>query len=175
MAKKAKKKVASDNALEGPNPAQLVAIAGAIKDTQIKKLKADLPRGETVSVDFTARFSGMVQIGNDQPGASGEAPARVDLQTPAVVSELLRRLGVNPVQLRKALRATVKAGHTAPYLNRDDNAALYREFERVEKETAEKLPAVPYSKPGRAASVSVDCNVQIIDPPPAGSSVKLAA
>ncbi len=155
--------------------AQRVAIACVIKDTEVSNLKKTLPRGQTIDVDVTARIKGVVQIGMDTPGSAGKKPQTVNLRNADIISEVLRRLKVTPADLRKQLRAIVRSGHDKPYHQNEPNAELLSVFDNVEQDTSSKLPLVPYTTSGRAASVSVTANVQIIDPPPTGSASKRAA
>lgn len=147
--------------------AEKVAIAGAIKESELTGLKRSLPEGESIAVEVVARVKGVVQIGKSIPGSSGTRGATpVNLLTPDIITETLRRLKVSPAKLRQVLKAIAKAGHDKSYLTNDDNAAIATVFRDAQDKITSELPPVPYTSAGRAAPVSVAIeSFQIIESP----------
>lgn len=131
---------------------RLCAIAAAVKPKQLTEAKASLPDGSGHDIDIAVRIRGRLTKGIAEPGTSGDSPASVNLMTPAVVGDVLRRLKVTPGALRKAVRAAAKQDNLKLPQGMA-NTELLAVFTRVADEIAETLPPVPWSRPGRAGAV----------------------
>lgn len=143
--------------------AEKAALIVAIKAKDATIVKQSLPTGSH-PVDFTVRLSGVVQRGVDAPSSTGETAATVDLTSPAVMFELLRRLGVDPKEVRRKLVAMLKktvadkaasfGAHSVPA------ESEYAEvFKDVAAKTAEKLPRQKTFASGKSGSTTGAINI----------------
>ena len=146
--------------------AQICALGGAVKSKALTDAKRALPERAAVPVDFLVRIAGNVTKELDTPATESTRPAKADLFTRNLVSEVLRLLGIGPKRLAVALReASAKAGYSFNYADSPANAALLEVFEQVAGEVAARLPAEPCTTPGRAAAVRTDVSYTIVEQP----------
>jgi len=132
------------------------AISGAIKAKDQKAAKATLPEASSHPIDLHVHLVGVVTKGQGTP--AGQAPAKVDLVNPAVVSELLVKLKVDPIKVRRLLRSI---GHAPDATTREANQRYLGEFERVAGELAKSMP--PVTNPGREGAVRAELStLQIV-------------
>jgi len=132
---------------------ELVAIAGAVKDAQLTKAKAELADGSAHAVNFRVLFTGSVQKGHRSPAVAAivveRDPDPVFLGTPRHFCELLKVLGIGPKRLREALGA-IPSEVTA------DHSETIAIFEAEGARRAALLPKVLVSSggsSGRAGAV----------------------
>lgn len=144
------------------NPAPLtelerVALATAIKETELNGCKGSLTGGTTANVDFVARIHGTVSKGTPSPGSSWESAATVCLRTFAIFLQVLRNCGIGEGRLRRALEEV-----TEPTKVTEDQK-LAQVFKDVETEKASKLPKVTGFTPGQAGRVTSQIQVERVE------------
>ncbi len=146
---------------------RLAAIAGAVKDRAAGEAKKLIPDGSSHQVDVSVRIRGVVTKGLSEPPTSGQAAVQVDLFRRGVMLDVMRRLKIVPAQLRAALRAATKHIDDASQLDQLGQGVIAQYlasvFEQVTTETAGRLPAQTWNRPGRAGPVRVDVTVEPIE------------
>jgi len=141
------------------------AVGCAIKSKELAAAKSQIVPG-VYPVDVTVKLKGTLTRGADSPGGTGTAPAAVDLSTLPMTCEILRRLKVEPKQLKAALTAIVKAAVKAeaasvgPHLVKDQ-PDLREVFEQVAEDAQAKLPAQTVATGGRAGSTSAAITIEV--------------
>lgn len=125
--------------------AELVALAGTVKDGPLKAAKGRLADGSAHPVDFSVRIVGSVQKGMSTPETTFTRPATVGLRSFGLVCAVLRNLGIGPKRLAAAL-AAVPSDATA-------DAELEAVFSTEEERRAATLPPITGTTPGRAGTV----------------------
>ena len=141
----------------------ICAIASAFSAGAVTAAKRSLPDETTHAVDHTFRFRGHVNKGAGTADIEVETVPSVTLFNAGVVTELLKRLKLEPAKLRRMLRSiadTHGAGETLA--TNEPNAALLAEFRKVGDEHAATMPKQTSTLKGRAGSVSAKVEVEIV-------------
>jgi hypothetical protein len=137
------------------SPAQLVAIAGAVKEAALKTAKAALPENHNETVDFTVRIHGSVQKGIGIAATTSTEPMKLSLETFDVFCAVLNELGVGPKKLATALATAMRS----PNIIAAD-PRLMAVFNEVRSAIEAKLP--PITKTVKATAAPVTSQVSAI-------------
>lgn len=130
-------------------PAEIVAIAGAFKDDEVKEAKRLLGDGSSQTIaGLTVVFDGSVQKGKSKPDGTSMTDALVDLRSFPALCALLRRLGIGAKRLSDGL-SELPAPETI-----EVDVEFSAIFEAEEKSRAARLPRVTSTIKGRAGSVA---------------------
>ncbi len=144
-----------------------VALAGAVKAKALTAAKAELANGSTHQIDEVVRLNGIVSKGLPTDGCETTTPATVQIQDSALIAELMRRLDVSADELKKALRAAFRRvkeqGDLRQLGQGSDDEALRDVIAAEADRLAARLPALPKSIPGRAATVTSQITVTPIE------------
>lgn len=148
------------------SPLEIAALSAAFSKSKVDAAKKSLTPG-CYNVDRVFRVHGTVNRGADSPGSCGTAPANVDLQSLPMICELLRRLKVEPKQVRTALRAMVRAAkkQNAASIGAECVKPLPEFVEVFTEETAAAVAALPERKTtsnGKAGATSAALTVEIL-------------
>jgi len=135
------------------SPEQIVAIAGAIKESREKAAKAVLKDGSTASVDFVCRVSGTVQKGQGTAAGTSSRPATVALDGLPVFCAILRHLKIGKKRVADALAAI------DPFAKADDEFDTL--FAHAAAEHAKDLPPVEAVVPAKAGTVTSNITVSL--------------
>lgn len=141
--------------------AQVVAIAGAVAPKDVTAAKHALPQGKSIDVDFIVHIHGVVQKGRDVPSSTVTIQPTLDLMTPLVCLEVLRRLKIDLPALRRMVGAIGRRQIDGNLKSTDEHEAIRDVFKAASEAVAKKLQPKKTNSPGRAGAVSTNASFEI--------------
>jgi len=138
--------------------AELVAIAGLVKEDKVTAAKRSLADGYSASVDFTIHITGAIQKGLSTKPGTFEHDATVELGAPHVFAAL-RKMGIGKARFAKALAAVA--------LDVPFDAEFGEVVNAEQAARAAKLPKVTGTTAGRSGAVQSQVSATRCKAPPA--------